>query len=1122
MISLPSFSWTENNLFPSNKLKKAAGWFAFFLSTGFLLWLTIPHPWLAERLRSTPTAFTAFWLILACPALVSSRYANGGWRFLLRGLRRVYRLLASRPYAFSLWTCLGCAYLFWFLRIEHRESGDLYHFMTVAQQGRALVVPHAPLESVIRCWLSEILRIYPQADLIILLKGLSCLYGGLYVLTVLILCSRLPKPYTWFGPLFLIATPVVQLYCGYMEIYGLPLLIQLLFLLTGLLFVCQRASFATVSFCFGLAMAVAFWHNFLLPGYLYLAWLAWRQRGLQLRKLCIYFLLACVPIVSSLAFLSYYTNPFLGFFSRIGNINLLIPFSPEANAAGYTLFGRKHLADFSSQIVLIAFPAAVFVLTRCLGDVRTVGRLLRKADFIFLFVSGCGAASLGFLYYPLLGFPLDWDLYTFMFPSMTLLGVTMMRDVLFSRRWKKMVLVLVLGSMALASAWILQNALFWHYPFLIKKLGPAVSIVVPDFYYRQMQKAFERHNEADLYWMAGRALGESPEKYKEILEVMNEWTISAIAKNPPQEFDDPGWACDLALRPDTPEWVVLFDRHARIFMDNGQTLKWIFAPPEPVDSPVVAGDVTDNGDAVLLTRRGDLLRVSASALESGLAGAVVWSAPEWIGAFLPHPPSGSRLPVHMVDIGIKGDDGHICVLDNYNRVWDTVTKELLLQGILSYNTVKAFHFTQTHQPVTIDIYNRLSYDPGKAELSFQADLFYPIVRDFSFVNDDGGIVIIDLNGIFHYTGTVPFYENVSSTSFLLDRYNRIIPVPRRNAMLVLDNRYRLQFARKDVSSQSLRSRIRALIDGGHLSQVYKHLRLLWQRESLLTPLCYELVNTDFIRAARGITLQKPHDAIPMFADVFALDEDFFVLLDRWGRLVYEIKGNRYLLDGTGITVWPHREAIDGALTGSLLLFLCADGTVWQYHLPLAAGRNDSPFNGSPELWGDLHDYQENVTWIGIETDGGGENLIAMTADGLMARIGLDDSSRFEKINIPVEERELFDFAFREDENGFTVACSSTIGPVYLYSEGDREARELPDTNYGWQAIADIRFSQGNNVLILDRFGVIHQRGFLIQFSEAPSTPIIDAAALRFTPSRKKALWLRSNGDLRVLRLNYVK
>ena len=107
------------------------------------------------------------------------------------------------------------------------DSGDIYYFVSFARQGKAFLVEHAPLESFVRCLLVDIsLWVSPKADLITELKILNCFYGAVFFFCVTVLCSRLPLAYAVFAPVLLIITPIQAVFCGYMEIYGLPIAVQ--------------------------------------------------------------------------------------------------------------------------------------------------------------------------------------------------------------------------------------------------------------------------------------------------------------------------------------------------------------------------------------------------------------------------------------------------------------------------------------------------------------------------------------------------------------------------------------------------------------------------------------------------------------------------------------------------------------------------------------------------------------------------------------------------------------------------------------------------------------------------------------------------------------------------------
>ncbi len=683
------------------------------------------------------------------------------------------------------------------------------------------------------------------------------------------------------------------------------------------------------------------------------------------------------------------------------------------------------------------------------------------------------------------------------------------------RLWRRRILVLVLAAAALSSTWILQNALFWRYPVTVARLGPVIAPFVPDFYFKKMNRAFENQSEGHLYLLADRALRESPERYREILSFMDDWTVSVLAKRPPRPFDYPGWACDLVTRDDR---IFVFDIRGRIFEAKNESLHWIYAPETRTESPVVAGDFAADGAALLLCENGQILRVSPAVLETGAKEERFWGPLEIMETFLPDSPSARNMPVRLVDIAVRQDTQSVCVLDNFNRVWDVGEKRLLLEGDRSCNLAKALHFTSTNQPVTIDVNNRLSYDKEKIEFPFRCDYFHPIVRDFLLSHGERGLMVLDLNGNIHYTGSAPMYEDAVQPGSIIDRYKKMAYLPRRDSILLLDNRFRLTQAEIDPGGMTARNKIGAMIESGNLITAYNILSTLWRKSSQFTTVCYDMLQTDEIRNMAGHVMYDPSDSIDLYVDMLPVSEDLILLIDRWGRLITENRGSLFLMEGTGLVSWPRTDAIDAALAGDRVYFLCRDGTVWYYAYPDFFGRTLPPFERSPKRWGDLGDFRSGVPWIGIEASADGRELIAVNATGYTVRTGLDDKTLLQTLQLPVEGNALFDFAFKQDESGFSIAYTSREGPASVYTSANEKTATVANTKFGWSVIADIQFSSGGNIILLDRYGVIHQYNPVLQFSEKPYTVIMDAAAFRFLPGGEKALWLRTNGELRRLRV----
>ncbi|GEM_PF-7134770 len=1099
------------------RFRNLRSWIVIVLAITGLFLLGRRHPWLQERLSPTPVEFYLCWGLIFVPAILFQRYVDWWWKTYFRCSRYCSNRQKRSPvwfYAVVFFLAVG---LFWFFRVNRSDSGDIWHFEHAAEQGYAFLVEHAPLETLIRCWISEILRVWPETNLVLVYRWFSCVLGGFYVLAVIFLCSRAERTFSWFAPLFLFITPVLGIYCGYQEVYGLPVFLQVIFLFSGLFFLWNRISISWVSGCFSLAICTGFWNGILGFAYLYLFWKAWRSSRIGVWDGFIQLLIVVAPALVSLALLEGYANPFAGISERLGKPNLLIPINQTAQTAGYTTFSAVHLADFANELILVGLAPMVLMLTRLLHEPRRMLDRLRRSTSFFLMLAAVPVLALGFLYYSFIGFPLDWDLYTFMFPSLSFLGVAIMGDTLYSRAWRKRVLALFLIGAAIASAWILQNALFWRYPLFLRNVGPFVSVLVPDFYYRQMGNAFDAGNEYDLYWLADQALRESPDKYQEILRFMDDWTISSLVNLPPRAFDYAGWACDMAIYPGSSDQLCVFDKYGRIFFHRDLVFKWIYALEKPLSDPIVAGDFALDGAAILLSAKGEIVKIPKTALESGISGEVIWGSETSAITFLPDSPSSLNLPVSMVDLAIRKGDGEICVLDNFNRVWETSTGTLVLQGIPSYREAIALHFSASDQPVTIDVHNRLSFDKDKLTLPFETSWFYPIVRDFAFTTDERGMQTLDLNGNIHYIGSTLVYEDTVMPGEIVDRYVKILPIPLKDRLVLLDNRYRIVETDLDASGFTTRQKISGMINAGNYATAYNALSLLWLKGSQFTSICYDLIDTEMARAVRGMPMYKTHEAVPMYVDILPLSEELLVLLDRWGRIIYEKKGVLNILDGSGLTNWPHYEAIDGASGKEQILFLCKDGTVWEYRFPHFLGEDRTPFGRAPTLWVDLNDIEAGKHWIGVEIGESGDEFYALSADGILLCIDLHGKALSQRVQIPTPERSIFDFALKKDEFGLAIAYTSRSGPAYLYTQFDNQNRDIQQSRFGWDVICDIQFSQGDNVVLLDRFGVLHQYVPVFAFSETPYTSIMDAAAIRFLSHTKKVIWLRNNGEIKRLR-----
>ncbi|MGC9329944.1 MAG: hypothetical protein ACP5I1_20075, partial [Candidatus Hinthialibacter sp.] len=402
-------------------VKSVCSWIVLAGLIGFLVWGSRQNPWLWKRIESTPSGYVALWILLIASVILSTRFAEGLWCAYKRACQWIFEGLRKRPWLGGAALTGASACLFGLLRIQRADAGDILEWIMAGKQGKAFLVEHAPLETLIRCWISEIPRLWPGADLIVIYKSLICLYGGIFVWAVLWFSARMDRPHRFLAPLFFFSSSAMSVYFGYLEVYGAANLAQSIFLLTALQCFQGKRSATAVSFWMGLALAMGFWHGILLPAYLYLLWRM--RRSFYGVDWILQGLLLVLPTLLALMGLIPYANPFAGIITRLSEPSVLIPFSPFAHAMGYTLWGARRLSDWASEILLI-IPAAVGILAnRLLCDFSRIRRIWKSAAFRFALIACTACFVLGFFYHPVLGFPLDWDLYTFMHPSFALFGV---------------------------------------------------------------------------------------------------------------------------------------------------------------------------------------------------------------------------------------------------------------------------------------------------------------------------------------------------------------------------------------------------------------------------------------------------------------------------------------------------------------------------------------------------------------------------------------------------------------------------------------------------------------------------------------------------------------------------
>lgn len=94
-------------------------------------------------------------------------------------------------------------------------------------------------------------------------------------------------------------------------------------------------------------------------------------------------------------------------------------FQNQFTVAGYTMFSISHLLDYANLIFLV-FPGIIIALLFVLFSGK--GDLLKQAGVWYLSILAACCLGAGFLLYPQLGMPRDWDLYAFAGIPLAVLG----------------------------------------------------------------------------------------------------------------------------------------------------------------------------------------------------------------------------------------------------------------------------------------------------------------------------------------------------------------------------------------------------------------------------------------------------------------------------------------------------------------------------------------------------------------------------------------------------------------------------------------------------------------------------------------------------------------------------
>jgi len=246
---------------------------------------------------------------------------------------------------------------------------------------------------------------------------LSYIGGFLFLITVVCTSTRLFEDFSRRALFSLILTTsgYMLLFFGYVENYSLFVLMVALTALAGLEICRGRLHPLLIIPPVVIAVFLHFLGLALVPAALYAIVISWKELEFVRRSnKVVKTALVVVPVLLALiAFIHFYNQ---SLFIRFATVPL---FENRFTVAGYTLFSFAHLLDYANLIFLV-FPGILVVLPVVLFSEKA--EILRQSGVMYLIVLAACCLGAGFLLYPQLGMPRDWDLYAFAGVPLAILG----------------------------------------------------------------------------------------------------------------------------------------------------------------------------------------------------------------------------------------------------------------------------------------------------------------------------------------------------------------------------------------------------------------------------------------------------------------------------------------------------------------------------------------------------------------------------------------------------------------------------------------------------------------------------------------------------------------------------
>lgn len=520
-------------------------------------------------------------------------------------------------------TCsVGCGVLFWLLRVRTLELGDarliLDHFLSLETYASV----REPLESILHTEFARITFLgwgmHPQTTF----QLQSCLIGALALLLTgwgLIRGGEAIRPFRcWIACIFFIAP--VHLFFGYIEWYtqlAAGILVFEVFALIhwttgrGLGIALAGIVFAACSHLVALA---------LVPSAVVLI-LHTRTGSRRWIEIAAFLAVLGAALAATLWWIQSSIHFEASVQATTDLFSTLLPFMCEDNPNNppgswtYAWLSLNHLSDIANEI----FLCGLFSLALLAGIAMTGVEHRRRMDsgmkwFFGLQLAACGAFLL--IWNPWLGFPGDWDLFSFFAWPLLGLALFMLGHIPHAVVRRRVLIAAAFPAFSVVSAWVIHH----HQPewITLREAQAVLSWRIAELRLEEAREARSTGDWRTAFEKCEEVLKRAPAKRAEVFTVIDSTAIQEMSELWGDETTLIPLAVDFEILSASPmtRFLVLDCWGRLFFQEGGRFNDWsIHGLPEiPTKRAVDFEIVPWRKSAVILRDDGDLFEVPVSSI----------------------------------------------------------------------------------------------------------------------------------------------------------------------------------------------------------------------------------------------------------------------------------------------------------------------------------------------------------------------------------------------------------------------------------------------------------------------------------------------------------------------------